>query len=431
MTAVLRILVLLCVARVAAADAPKSYKCGPGGYRVRDACRCPAEKLPARDGDVAICAPKPEPAPTACLADRKGKHSLKIDSSPVGATLYLGSTTCGPVGRTPWTGKLAAGPVLVILEHQSYVTETREIGVSSKSKTTFFTMLQRTNEGAVEIRADADPGVHAVPVTIDGQAKGKIPVHIRLPVGRHLVEIARPGFDPFTQWVDVQDGQTTLLLPVLRAIVIAKARMVIDADVPQAEVFVNGERKGTTPLAIDNLTLGNYNVVVKKPPAKDWAQKVTLGAGTTLVRAELAATMPKTPTDGELEITADAAGAEVVIDGTVAGKTPFLAKLPAGSHWIQVRLAGRLTFEKTLSLEAGKRISVAAVLVRATEVRVASTPAGSTVFVDGVRRGLTPLVLELPRGAHTVIVERTGYQRFEKKLELADKPISIDARLVR
>ena len=60
-----------------------------------------------------------------------------------------------------------------------------------------------------------------------------------------------------------------------------------------------------------------------------------------------------------------------------------------------------------------------------------STPAGATVFVDKVRRGLTPLTLELARGAYTIIVERAGYQRFEKKVQVSDKPSTVEAPLKR
>nr|MBA2543829.1 PEGA domain-containing protein [Deltaproteobacteria bacterium] len=321
MTARLVVLLLCLLAHVASADAPKGYKCGPGGYRVKDTCKCPDEKQPARDADnKAICEPKPEPKPEACMGDRKGKHAIKIEGNPVGATIYLGSKDCPAVGRTPWTGKLAAGPVTVIVDHQGYEPETKLVTVTPKSKTSVFMILQRTNAGSVEVKADADPNVVGVAVTIDGQPQGTVPVTIKkVKSGRHLVEIAKPGFDPFQQWIEVQDGQTTLLMPVLRPIVAAKGRMVIDADVPQAEVFVNGERKGTTPLALDNLPLGSYDVIVKKAPSKDWQRTIALGPGTTLVRAELAPTMPKVPTHAELEIIADAPGAEVWVDGAAVG----------------------------------------------------------------------------------------------------------------
>jgi len=424
------LIVLSCTARIAAADAPTGYKCSPG-YRLKDACKCPDEKQPGRDRDgKAICEAKPEPVVTACVAERKGKHPIKIESTPVGATIYLGSKTCGVVAKTPWSGKLAAGPVLVILEHQSYDVVTRTVTVTAKTTSELFVPMQRTNAGFVDLRADSDPNVVGVPITVDGQDKGPIPAVVKLPVGRHLIELAKPGFDNFQQWVDILDGQTLVLLPVLRAVTVAKARLVIDADVKQAVVFVDGARKGTTPLAIDDLPLGTYVIVVKSPPAKDWQQKITLVAGSTLIRAELADTMPKPPTETELDIVADPQGAEVWLDGVLAGKTPLLFRVPAGDHWIQVKLARHLTFEVKRTFEGGKTTKLRATLVAAGELTVTSTPAGSTVFIDGVRRGVTPLALELPLGDHTVIVERAGFQRFEQKLKLGP-PVTIDAPLKR
>lgn len=421
---------MLCLTRMASADAPSGYKCSPG-YKVKDTCKCPDDKRPARDKDnKAICEVKPPPEPTACLGDRKGKFPIKVESTPVGATVYIGSKTCGVVAKTPWSGKVAAGPVLVILEHQSYDTVERTVTVTAKSTSELFVPMQRTNAGFVEVKGDADPNVVGIAVTIDGQPKGNVPVTIKVPVGRHLVEIAKPGFDSFSQWVDVLDGQQMVLLPVLRPVVAATGRIVIDADVKQAEVFINGERKGTTPLAIDGLALGTYNIVVKAPGATDWTQKVQLTGGQVLLKAELAATMPKSPTEAEIDLVADNKDAEVWIDGALVGKAPLLQRVTGGDHWVQVKLAKHVTWEIKRAFAAGSTVKLRATLVPAGELTVSSMPAGSTVFIDGVRRGVTPMVLELAVGEHTVIVERAGYQRFEKKVKLKDK-VAIEAPLKR
>ena len=416
---------------MAAADPPKGYKCTPG-YRSGTACKCPEDRRPARDvDDKAICEPKPEPVATACLADRKGKFPIKVESTPVGATIYVGSKTCGVVARTPWSGKVSAGPVLVILEHQSYDTVERTVIVTAKTTSELFVPMQRTNAGFVEIRGESDPGVVGVDVTVDGQAKGIVPITIKLPVGRHLVEIAKAGFDSFSQWVDVLDGQKQVLLPVLKALTVSVARLVIDADVKQAEVFINGERKGTTPLALDDLPLGAYTIVVKAPGAKDWTQKLTLAAGQTLLKAELASSIPKSPTETDLDIVADKPDAVVWIDGALVGKTPLLHRVTAGDHWIQVKLAKHVTWEVKQVFEAGKPAKLRATLAPSGEVIVTSTPAGATVFVDRVRRGLTPITLELAEGTYTIIVERAGYQRFEKKIQVSAKSTTVAAPLKR
>jgi hypothetical protein len=171
--------------------------------------------------------------------------------------------------------------------------------------------------------------------------------------------------------------------------------------------------------------------VVKSPGAKDWTQKLTLAAGQTLLKAELAASLPKLPTEAELDIVADQKDADVWIDGALVGKAPLLHRVKAGDHWIQVKLAKHVTWETKQVFEAGKTVKLRATLKPSGEVVVTSTPAGATVFVDKVRRGLTPITLELAQGAYTIIVERAGYQRFEKKVQVSDKPSTVDAPLKR
>jgi len=426
------IAILAVAASVAFAGPPRGYRCGRGGYARRGECKCPLEKMPARDADDrAICAPKPEPAPTACFADRKGKQRVKIDSSPTGATLYLGDRTCGVVARTPWSGSVQAGPMVVILELNGYDPLVRTLAVAGGSSAELFVPLQRIEIGGIEVRADADPQVAGAPISVDGQPQGAVPATVKLRAGRHLVEIAKPGFEPFTEWVTIEEGRTLALLPTLHAVVVAKARIVIDADVPQAEVFFDGTRRGTTPIAINDLPLGVHDVEVRKAGAQTWKRSLMLPAGTTLVRAELAASLPKNPDHAILHITSKPSTAEVSIDGTVAGLTPLAPQLAPGDHWIQVRSPGYVTFEQKLALSAGESKTITATLVRAGRIKVTSVPAGATVFVDGVRRGTSPLELELPAGAHTVIVERAGYQRFERKVELggATKVVEIAVTL--
>jgi len=422
----------VCLASTALAGPPRGYRCGRGGYARRGECKCPLEKMPARDADDrAVCVPKPEPAPAACLADRKGTHDLRIDSQPAGATLYLGDKTCGVVGRTPWRGKVQAGPVIVVLELNGYDPLQRTLVVADGARAELFAPLQRIEIGSVEIRADADPQVAGAPVTVDGQSQGSVPSTVKLRAGRHLIEIAKPGFDPYSQWVTIEEGRTLSVMPTLHATVVAKARIVIDADVAQAEAFLDGTLRGTTPVAIDGLPLGVHDVEVRYKSVTPWKRSLMLSAGTTLVKAELAASLPRSPDHGILHVTSKPPRAEVVIDGNVAGTTPLDSKLPAGNHWIQVRMAGHITYEQKLDLAAGESRTFAADLVPSGHLVVRSTPAAATVFVDGVRRGTSPLELDLPAGKHQVIVERAGYQRFSREVTVGGKPVEVTTTLRR
>jgi hypothetical protein len=424
------LLVLLLVAGVAAADPPSGYKCGPGGRVLQGrGCACPSEKLDARDADnKAICAPRPPPVTTACLADRKGKQAVKIDSKPQGATIYLGSKACGVVGTTPWTGKLVPGPVTILVERTSYEPSSQELVVATKPALQAVSItLARTNVGTVDIRADADANVSGAKVLVDGADKGVAPIVLQLPGGRRTLELVKPGFDTFTQSLEVVDSGTLAVIPVLVRSVVVRRRVIVDADVTGAEVWLAGAQRGLTPMVLE-LVDGTYELEVRKGAAV-WKQSVVVTAD-LVVRPVLAGAVAKPATTGRLEVTSQIPG-EVLIDGVVAGKTPLDQELAAGEYWVVVRAAGYRSFERRVTIVAGATVKVVVPFVRVVDLRVESIPAGSSVFVDGTRAGATPITLQLTLGEHRIFIERPGYQRHEQVVKIvAGAPLqTIIARL--
>jgi hypothetical protein len=146
------------------------------------------------------------------VSPRARGGTLRIDSSPSGATVYLGDRSCGVVGVTPWTGKLVPGPVNVMLERPSYEPATRELTVTRKRYQSAVVPLVRTNAGLIDVRADADPGVTGATVTIDGQPGGTAPIVLKATGGRHQLEIKQAGFETFAQAIEVVDSQTVVVI---------------------------------------------------------------------------------------------------------------------------------------------------------------------------------------------------------------------------
>ncbi len=63
------------------------------------------------------------------------------------------------------------------------------------------------------------------------------------------------------------------------------------------------------------------------------------------------------------------------------------------------------------------------------ELRVTSTPAGATVYVDGNLVGETPIVHNLGKGHHKVIVRKRGYDNWEKIITVVKGSNNIHAEL--
>ena len=129
-----------------------------------------------------------------------------------------------------------------------------------------------------------------------------------------------------------------------------------------------------------------------------------------------------------LSVDSTPAGAEVSIDGTPRGKTPLRLELTEGAHTLDVTsggsrkriplalVAGTVTAH---TLEFAAPPVAAAVADAAIEIR--SEPQGGRVLVDGVERGVTPIVVAgLAAGRHEVQVSGP-FRTFTKTVTLAPK----------
>jgi hypothetical protein len=62
-------------------------------------------------------------------------------------------------------------------------------------------------------------------------------------------------------------------------------------------------------------------------------------------------------------------------------------------------------------------------------VSIRSIPDGADIEVDGAFVGATPSVLQLDPGEHAIVVSKSGYLRWEKKLNLVAGEIQLNAEL--
>ena len=152
-------------------------------------------------------------------------------------------------------------------------------------------------------------------------------------------------------------------------------RVLVRSTPSGAEVFVNGERRGVTPLALRDLAFGTYAVRVVRAGFTPFEQRVAIDAGRparslelTLTRAAAAAAAPaavpsEAAAPGSLLVESRPAGARVTLDGAAVGVTPVtLPNVPAGSHAIRIERSGYAPITTTARVEARTRARVAVTL---------------------------------------------------------------------
>jgi hypothetical protein len=114
------------------------------------------------------------------------------------------------------------------------------------------------------------------------------------------------------------------------------------------------------------------------------------------------------PATGTLAINTNPVGAQVVVDGQQRGLTPLNLILGAGAHVIELSGAGEPR-SIPVTIVAGTQASQYVELRQGAafgQLQVRTTPIGARITLDGVPRGISPLVIgDVPPGVHAVVLE--------------------------
>jgi PEGA domain len=174
--------------------------------------------------------------------------------------------------------------------------------------------------------------------------------------------------------------------------------MLITSTPPQASVTVNGRWRGRTPLTVNGLKFGEYNVRVVAPGFAVGREDLTLSASepsrnvairlqrdvaaaapqTPPVRPRLRPGVPvrdgvepparpalRTPFTGSVYVDSRPRGARIVIDGKEVGTTPArIPEVTIGSHVVRLELPQHRAWTVATRVAAGEETRVTGSLER-------------------------------------------------------------------
>jgi hypothetical protein len=177
------------------------------------------------------------------------------------------------------------------------------------------------------------------------------------------------------------------------------AFLVITSEPGGAEVFLNGELKGTTPFQM-RVASGEYKMELKKALYESASKLLKIKGGQTVEEK-----IRLIPNFGFIRITSTPSEASIEIDGKYVGNAPFTSSgLTAGEHKIALRKNLYHTHEAVVTIRQDQTLPYQATLKPAYgTLRVNSEPPGITCYLDGREIGRTPIVREqLASGRYTL-----------------------------
>jgi hypothetical protein len=193
-----------------------------------------------------------------------------VESEPRGVSVLVDGAAAG---RTPVTvAELAPGPHTVTLAAASGRVE-RRVEIEAGATASIFVSLApegATLAGWVRVNVPFE-----VAISEDGKLMGTSAAErLMLPAGRHTLQLSSEALGyTAAATVAVTPGSTTTLVAEL-----PMASINVNAQ-PWAEVFIDGQPVGTTPLANVPVQIGPHDVVLRNPALGERAQRILVRYG--------------------------------------------------------------------------------------------------------------------------------------------------------
>jgi hypothetical protein len=131
-------------------------------------------------------------------------------------------------------------------------------------------------------------------------------------------------------------------------------QLVLQGSTVGAEIFIDGERIGVTPLAGPlTLTAEEHTIKIVKPGYAPMIDVVRVQK-----RKQTKLDVELTPVAGILRVRANIAEARVFVDGKFVGEAPIESELPVGARAIQVSHGGYKDFFQNVEAVAGQEVSL-------------------------------------------------------------------------
>ena len=171
---------------------------------------------------------------------------VSVSSRPGGAEVLVDGT---PVGRTPADLEVEAGERLLELRLPGYNAWREAIAVLADQPLDLPEVTMVQADGRVELVTDPSGAA----VSVNGEFQGSTPLTLRLRPGRsHAIAMSKPGYETVTQDLSVTaDSGRRLEI----SLVGQYGAIEVVSDPPAAEILVDGEPGGVTPVQLDLLAV--------------------------------------------------------------------------------------------------------------------------------------------------------------------------------
>ena len=370
----------------------------------------PAASAPKADSDAKT------PAVTA--TSKKAPAGKSSAPAPVTAAARETETEAAlqvkrvPFWKSEWRNRAAIAAAIVVA-----------IATAGTFAVRSYARVPPTGELVVNTNPDG------VDVFIDGKKHGSTPVTLQLPTGDHKLELTL-GDQTRAIPVKITAGGHVAQFVELPKVAAAVGQLSVKTDPPGATVTVDGQRRGVSPLIVEDLEPGDHSVGLQNA-LSSVTEKVTVQAGATASLVVPLSAPQGVPVSGWVSVTSPIE-MQLFEDGRLVGSSRSdRIMMSVGDHSLQI-VNDALGYRQSRTVQVSPgRVTPMRVDIPKGSIALNAAP-WAEVWVDGDRLGETPIGnVSLPIGTHDVLFKHPdlGEQRHTVTVTLnGPARLSVDMR---
>jgi len=257
-------------------------------------------------------------------------------------------------------------------------------------------------------------------VEIDGKFAGNSPIHKRVFVGTHRIKTVKSGYGTITlREIQIERGK--------KLEISQKLPTLVRSNPPGAEVYIDGEYKGKTPLSFE-FQPGYHKLILKKNKYMEINKRFFV-ANMVLKPLQIFHLKP-TEIVYPVKISSKPKGAIIYIDDNRVGETPKQLELPADQYSIRIFKEGhRQIIDELIVPDMKEYLKNLQPIISYGSISINAQPF-ALVYLDGRKIGETPIELQkVPVGAHTIRLTRPGFVDYKHQVKVEkDKKYKIGVK---
>jgi hypothetical protein len=236
-----------------------------------------------------------------------------------------------------------------------------------------------------------------------------------LTYGRHRYTVEAPMYHPESGVVEITTQKSVINIELKPQF----GRLTIHTQPEEgADVYIDDERRGQSPLSIERLRSGTHRIRVIKPQYRPAEQELTMTDNASETR-----TLTMQPNFAIVTLTGDG---DIYVDDDKKAASRWNGRLTPGSHKVEVRKPSHRSSVAALEIRAGQRDTLVALVAPTPIYGTLDVRAntGATLFIDGTASGTTPLIVNnVLAGSHNIEFRASGYQSYRQTITVEEGKI--------